>query len=1016
MKSQLAKLRLQNLTRETLTALLKQEIQAPETVLLQDHYNIAGSFEEHVSDVLGAFRAWRREDDNDDYCYSCLLSILPGTIVFYTDYYYETGGTKYYTVSYSASGGQIVVGSDVQRVDVEMIVTDLGIGSDEDGYSSQENTQKENSMAQIKQANEGKEGNDVVKAADSLTPQVGNAGVPDLTAGTTEADQTPTSIPDQVNAAKAATPVEYSGTEGVGTGDTASATTAPSTKEGLADEAAGLKNTATGDGYSAVNAAFNTYAGGGHAGGGAAGSSGTQKQAMPLIQSVCNDLAQQSLSYVKLQSVETDASGKKLMHIQGIATRADIVNGMGEVYPLSVWEANLPTMNEQATAGKFLGKVEHPAQEQGLVDTAIKFDKFWLQGSDVWFDATIVPTEPYGKNLQAMLEAGVAIDLSSRGYGTMKQADWRGVSRKVIQDDFSCVAFDAVWHGASTGSGVTTAKYQSTTGTTAEADGTEKVEITQAMELTQAQKDAAALRAVREVNDYRSDLLKQSAGELSELGNKTLKNALEQCKDIESLHTTYQAFLPTIKQSFPKPSAEALTQSNTYAPQFYVTKSEAEHAPKTVGELFDRMVQDLPTTFPGGDPGNSPIGSKFSNPRLICKQMLVNTANEAHGAFNGRAAARGLLALEQGNVERAGDILTQALENGSTIANGNAVNDGAPLSAPLIFPLIRRVFPQYIMNEIASIQPMDRPQGKIFYLDAYRTGASDGDTGSTSDPLGTGTAGEQRIDLNTSANPFNTSYANNSTEGSAAQIIRLRLNNITVNAYTKKLGADWSIEEMQDLRAYHGLDAAQELMGAVAREMALEWNGSVLNDMLAQATASSATFGTVAPATGFPNQKDWDEYIWTYISNLDNQIFAQRNGPLTHIVAGVDAALALGKSFRLTAPINGKDSELNELYPGTTFFGTVTSPSGGRYKIFRTNFWGTGTANGSQILGIRKGADWSDTAYVWAPYTDYVTPQLTDPADFSQKQGILSRAAQQVVVSNAMGTITVAKGTTGVIL
>ncbi len=36
-----------------------------------------------------------------------------------------------------------------------------------------------------------------------------------------------------------------------------------------------------------------------------------------------------------------------------------------------------------------------------------------------------------------------------------------------------------------------------------------------------------------------------------------------------------------------------------------------------------------------------------------------------------------------------------------------------------------------------------------------------------------------------------------------------------------------------------------------------------------------------------------------------------------------------------------------------------------------------------------------------------MTPQLTDPSDFSQRQGIMSRAAKQVVVSDAMGYITV---------
>jgi hypothetical protein len=45
---------------------------------------------------------------------------------------------------------------------------------------------------------------------------------------------------------------------------------------------------------------------------------------------------------------------------------------------------------------------------------------------------------------------------------------------------------------------------------------------------------------------------------------------------------------------------------------------------------------------------------------------------------------------------------------------------GAPASAVFIFPLVRKVFPQLIASDLASIQPMDRPDGRIFYLTAYR--------------------------------------------------------------------------------------------------------------------------------------------------------------------------------------------------------------------------------------------------------------------------------------------------------
>ena len=679
------------------------------------------------------------------------------------------------------------------------------------------------------------------------------------------------------------------------------------------------------------------------------------------------------------------------MTIQGIATRGDIVNQSGEVYPLGVWEKNLERMNTLAAQGKFLGKLEHPDEDQGLTDTAIKWDKFWLQGADLWFDATVVPTEPHGKNLQTLLETGVQVDISSRGYGSFKNQDWRGSERPVMQDDFICTAFDAVWHGASTGSGVKTVEYQSNKNTQGDIVTVEKQEVT-------AQSKAAEIRAEAELKATKVALLGKSG--LNEIGKKAYEQGLDSADSIETLIEKSEALLPTLQSVFPEKTTEEVVQSATYQPTFFVKASQEDTAPKNVGEMFDRLVQDLPDHYPGQEASaNKKIPNHIRSPKEACKRVMINIARSQEGGFDGRSAALGLLALEQGKIDIAQDILTQSINStgGTVVTDGSATypGSGAPLSNYLIFPLIRRVYPQYIMNEIASIQPMDRPEGKIFFLDHWRANES---------------PSALRVDLNTSANPFSSSYANNATEGAAANFIRLKLSSVTISAHTKKLGASWSIEEMQDLRAYHGLDAAQELLGGVAREMALEWNKEVLDDMLAQASAYAGTFGTTMPTSFSTTQKDWDEYIWVYLQAMDNAIFSKRQGGMTHIVAGVDAALALSKSMRGTFTIGGPegDSSLLEQYPGTTFYGTITAPNAGRYRVMKTNFWGTGTTNASKILGLRRGSEWSDTPYVFAPFADYVTPMLTDPADFSQKQGIISRAAKKVVVSDAMGYLTVA--------
>lgn len=955
-------------SRENLAVFLQNDL---EIKVEQSHDLVEGSIEEALAKIYSAYFRWADSPEvreQFDYCftYGTILAVLGDSLIVAKQTWLNAGGYDwdYYRIKYSVTNGSVVIATDsIEEVDVAVVVKELDANAEP---VEQSQPTAEAKISDIETPTESTVKNqetqahtdtvtDESKLVDKALGEGGGHSAPVATEGDAAANSPGAGVQTPTEAASSAT---TSTTEPEGTTPATDHGSDDEVEEALAKTAAGLK-----------------------------------QSEQSLIQSMACDMHQQSLSYIEQSKVE-EKDGKKLMRIQGIATKADVMNAAGQVYPLSVWEKNLPNMNKLAQAGKFLGKVEHPDEENGLQDAAIKFDKFRLQGNELWFNATIIPTEPHGKNLQAMIEAGVQVDISSRGYGSVKQSTWRGQDAKLIQDDFVCVAFDAVMHAASPGSAVKSAKVQSKD----HSQGDESVK----QALTPAQEKSQKLQTSALFASALATLLQEAAGSLSDIGKQAYEQALRKAASIDELAEISTTSLPLFQSAFAKPEeseADAQLQAETYSPQFFVKQSKEELAPKTVGELFRRLVQDLPDRYPGQDAPVGNVPNHLASPREACYRLLCNIAREHQGPFSGRQAALGLLALEQGKVDRAQDILTQSLATGSTVAASNADGDGAPLSAPMIFPLVRRVFPRYIMNEIASIQPMDRPEGKIFYLDHYRT----------QDP-----SSEKRADLNTSASPFNSSYGDNDTEGATAKLIRLRLASVTIDAHNKKLGAAWSIEEMQDLRAYHGLDAAQELMGGLAREVALEWNMEVLNDMLAQATAAALTFGRVKPATGFTDQPLWDAYLWNYLQKLDNEIFAKRNGPMTHIIAGMDAALDLAKSMRGAFTIGDDQGDL-DLYPGVSFFPITVAPNGSRYRVLKTNFWAPGTTNGGKILGIRRGTEWSDTPYVFAPYTDYVTPQLTDPSDFSQKQGILSRAAKKVVVADAMGTVT-CNSSTGVAL
>jgi hypothetical protein len=149
-------------------------------------------------------------------------------------------------------------------------------------------------------------------------------------------------------------------------------------------------------------------------------------------------------------------------------------------------------------------------------------------------------------------------------------------------------------------------------------------------------------------------------------------------------------------------------------------------------ELIDHLVADLPDDMPDDPsglfqqadpehPSQTMIPQSFRTPRRHVKQVLMNMARYQDDVFDGPRCLKALVQLSQGRNYKsvADEVLYQSCADGTTAVGAG----GAPSSALFIFPLVRRVYPRLIATELASVQPMDRPDGKIFYLDTVRKDA-----------------------------------------------------------------------------------------------------------------------------------------------------------------------------------------------------------------------------------------------------------------------------------------------------
>lgn len=119
---------------------------------------------------------------------------------------------------------------------------------------------------------------------------------------------------------------------------------------------------------------------------------------------------------IKLEHLD-DRNGKTL-HLSGICIQGDIKNANQRIYSSREIERAVKTINEQIVGGySVLGEVDHPSDLRINLDrVSHMITKMWFEDTNGYGKLKILPT-PMGKIIEAMLESGVKLGVSSRGSG-----------------------------------------------------------------------------------------------------------------------------------------------------------------------------------------------------------------------------------------------------------------------------------------------------------------------------------------------------------------------------------------------------------------------------------------------------------------------------------------------------------------------------------------------------------------------------------------------------------------------
>jgi hypothetical protein len=300
----------------------------------------------------------------------------------------------------------------------------------------------------------------------------------------------------------------------------------------------------------------------------------------------------------------------------------------------------------------------------------------------------------------------------------------------------------------------------------------------------------------------------------------------------------------------------------------------------------------------------------------------------------------------------------------------------------VILPVIRRVMPTVIANELVGVQPMTGPVGQIHTL---RVRYSDTSTNATV------LAGEEalspfKIAASYSGNALETNAKAASTatlEGQAGNRMSIQILKQTVEAKTRKLSARWTFESAQDAQAQQGIDVEAEVMAALAQEITAEIDQEIIASLISLAGSATQTYDQAAVSGTATFVGDEHAALAVQINRVANLIAQRtRRGAGNYAVVS-PFALTILQSATTSAFARTTEGTF-ESPTNTKFVGTLNNAM----KIYVNSY----AADNTDILIGYKGASESDAPAFYCPYIPLMSSGVVlDPSTFEPVVSFMTR-------------------------
>lgn len=371
-------------------------------------------------------------------------------------------------------------------------------------------------------------------------------------------------------------------------------------------------------------------------------------------------------------------------------------------------------------------------------------------------------------------------------------------------------------------------------------------------------------------------------------------------------------------------------------------------------------------------------------------------------------------------------VETNLLTEADSTAVNASVSDGSSAGGlagnvsrydPILISLTRRSAPNNVAYDVCGVQPMTGPTGLIFaFRSKYVNGTDPNQTlgneafynEAESGYSGTGSqAGSSPAILNDSpagsytyGTGMDTSDAERlgSTGGNPFNEMGFSIEKFMVEAKTRALKAQYTVELAQDLKQIHGLDAESELANILSTEILAEQNREVLRTIYTIAKPGAQNPDLTTPGVfdmQFDSNGRWAvEQFKGLLFQIerDANVIARetRRGKGNILICSSDVASALAMAGVLDyTPALSTNLQVDDT--GNTFAGILN----GKYKVYIDPYadpyaGSPAGENNFYVIGYR-GASQFDAGLFYCPYVPLQMFKAIGPDNFQPRIGFKTR-------------------------